>query len=420
MAKNYKWYDCFQYVVLWLTVAAMVISWQAGLWMTILFALATLTKVIAQGKIGNPTLSRPLRWALSGPAVYWAVLALSLLWTSDTDTGLEVLRLKAVLLVCPLGILLSDTSYITSNRLRGLGYALLVALCGSFLYFAVKAGMAMQQGASFSEFKYTFYSNREDGRIYHHAYIALYAVVAMVFGYHELSSRWSGMKAWLRWLLIMSLPLMICYVVVVNSRAGILAMGMASVACVVHLAIRRRSWKLGLGIGVLVVVGIVAATQLVPGYKDRLSSTVKNVEGDARTSINRCNWHAYCESPVWGYGVGDYHARQVEQYREDGFETGANASFNAHNQYLESLLAAGILGLLALLYLLLMPVIAALQRRSVNCFLVAILAAVVAFNLLFESMLERQMGLLFVGCLTSMMVLIMSDEENKFACSPKS
>ncbi|MBQ8704446.1 MAG: O-antigen ligase family protein [Bacteroidales bacterium] len=418
MVKNYKWYDCFQYGVLWLTVAAMVVNWQAGLWMTILFALATVTKILAQGKIGNPTLSRPLRWALLGPVVYWAVLALSLLWTSDTATGLEVLQLKAVLLVCPLGILLSDTSYLTSNHLRGLGYALLAALCGAFLYFAVRAGVAMLQGTSLGAFQNAFYSSHENGRIYHHAYIALYAVVAMGFVYHELTTRWSGMKAWLRWLLIVSLPLLICYVVLVNSRAGMLAMGMAAVACVLHLTITRRSWKLGLGIGVLVVVGIVAATQLVPGYKDRISSTFENVEDDARTSINRCNWHAYCESPVWGYGVGDYHARQVEQYGEDGFEYGANASFNAHNQYMESLLAAGVPGLLALLFFLLMPLVAALRRRS--GFLIALLVAVVAFNLLFESMFERQMGLLFVGWMTAVMALIMSVEENKFARSPKS
>ena len=242
----------------------------------------------------------------------------------------------------------------------------------------------------------------------------------MVFVYHDLVSRWSRMRDWLRWLLILSLPLMICYVVVVNSRAGMLAMGLTVLACVVHLTITRRSWKLGLGVALLVVAGIVAATQLVPGYSDRISSTLKNVEDDARTSINRCNWHTYCESPVVGYGIGDYHARQVEQYVEDGYEYGANAGFNAHNQYLESLLAAGIPGLLALLFLLLAPFVAALRLRGPNGFLIALLFAIVAFNFLFESMLERQMGLLFMGCLVPVMVLIMSVEKNKFVRSAES
>lgn len=420
MMKDYKWYDCLQYAVLWLMVAAVVVNWRAGLWMTMLLLLVTVVKMIAQRKIGNPALSRRQRLALCGPMVYWVVLALSLLWTSDLGAGMEVMRLKAVLFVCPLCLLLSDMSYLTTGHLRGLGYALLLALCGSLAYFAVKAGMAMQQGTSLRAFQDAFYANRDAGEVYHHAYIALYAVVAMVFVYDDLVSRWSTMKGWLRWLLIASLPLMICYVVVVNSRAGMLAMGLTVLACVAHLTITRRSWQLGLGIGVLVVAGIVAATQLVPGYSDRISSTLENVEDDARTSINRSNWHAYGQSPVLGYGVGDYHAVQVEQYGEDGFEFGANAGFNAHNQYMESLLAAGVAGLLALLLFLLMPLAIALRTRSQRCFVVALFSAIVMFNLLFESMLERQMGLLFVGWLFPVMVLILSVEENKFARSPKS
>ena len=113
--------------------------------------------------------------------------------------------------------------------------------------------------------------------------------------------------------------------------------------------------------------------------------------------------------------------RPAYKYQEDMLRrTFANAGFNAHNQYMESLLAAGVAGLLALLLFLLMPLAIALRTRSQRCFVVALFSAIVMFNLLFESMLERQMGLLFVGWLFSVMVLILSVEENKFARSSKS
>lgn len=419
MPKTYKWYDCLQYAVLWLMVATYVVNWRAGLWMTLLLVPATVTKIIAQRKLGNPALDGPLRWTLCAPIVYWLVLASSLLWTSDVATGVALLRLKAVLFVCPLCLLLSDTSYLTSRLLRGLGFALLLALSASFLYFAAKAAIAMLQGTSFNVFQTAFYDNRDAGEVYHHSYIALYAVVALVFVYHVLVSRWYAVKVPLRWLLVASMLLMMCYVVVVNSRAGMLAMGLVVMACVVHLAAVRRSWKLGLAIGLLAVAAIVAATQLVPGYSDRITATLENVENDARTSINRCNWHAYVQSPVVGYGAGDYHTRQVEQYAADGYDYGFDAGFNAHNQYLESLLAAGIPGLLALMVYLLAPCFWALRSRN-HAFVITLLTAVVALNLLFESMLERQMGLLFIGCLYPIMVLIMSVEENKFGHVGKS
>ena len=414
-----KWYDKLQYGAMLLMAAAVPQGWHYGLWAATLLGGVTIIKMVAQHKVGNPALDKTLRWAMLGAVVYWLVLAVSLLWTRDLATGGTVLYLKAVLLIFPLCFLLSDTSYLTPCRLRGVGFALLVGVVGAFLYFLIRAGIAMHHGVSFMSFNSIFY-NRENDIVYHHAYIALYAVIAMVFVYHLLSSHWKELKWWLRGLLVVALLMLISYTVMVNSRAGVLAMGLAAFACVIHLAFSHRSWLLGIGIALLVTGGIVAATKLMPGYVDRIFSTVENVEDDARTSINRANFHAVMQSPVIGYGVGDYHAVQVAKYGDEGFDYGVTAGFNAHNQYMESLLSAGIPGLLALLNFLLVPIFVALKRRSRYGFLSAVMIGVVMFNLLFESMFERQMGLQFIGYLYTIMVLIMSVEENKFAQSKKS
>ena len=416
--KTMKWYDWMQYGVLLLVAFAVPNSWRCGLWVAMLLGLVTIIKMIAQRKVGNPVLKRPLRVALFAPIAYWLLLAISLLWSDDLATGLTLLHLKAVMLIFPVCFLLSDTSYLTTCHLRGVGYALLTGVVAAFLYFLVSAGIGMQQkGVGFVEFQNSFYSHERNG-VYHHAYIALYAVVVMAFVYHELSVHWKELGWWLRGLLICVLLLVVCYTVLVNSRAGMLAMGLTAVACVAHLVVTRRNWKLGLVVGLLVVAAFIAVIKLMPGYVDRLASTVENVHSDARTHINRTNWHAYLGSPVLGYGAGDYHSVQVANYGAEGFEFGESAGFNAHNQYMESLLSTGIPGLLALLFFLLSPLCVALRSRRI--FLVALLTAIVMFNLLFESMLERQMGLLFIGLLFPLIVLIMSVEENKFVQSEKS
>lgn len=407
--RGLRWYDATQYVALLMMAAAVPVGWRFGLWTALLLAAVSLIKMIAQHRVGNPALDRPLRLALYTPIVYWLVQAVSLLWSDDLVTGLVLLRLKAVLLIFPLCFLLSDTSYLTSCRLRALGYALLISVVGGFLYFSTRAGIDMVNGSSFKAVTGATFDTR------HHAYIALYATVAMVFVYHELSCRWKQMKGWHRGLLIATLPVLVCYVVLVNSRAGILAMGLTVVACVVHFAVMHRNWKLTVAIGLLAVAVIVAATQLLPGYVNRISSTLENVEKDARTQINQSNWHAYLKSPLLGYGAGDYHACQVQQYEDDGFGSGVTAEFNAHNQYMESLLSAGVLGLVALLCFLVVPVIITVCQHSRFSFEVTLVVAIVMLNLLFESMLERQMGLLFIGFLMPTMVLIMSAEKNKFA-----
>ena len=414
-----KWYDWIQYGVLVMMAVAIPIAWHYALWVASVLGLVTIIKVIAQRKVWNPSLGTLHQVALCGPVVYWLVLALSLLWSSDIATGLEVLRLKAVLLIFPICLLLSDTTYLTSRHLRGLGYALLTGAVCTFLYFIVNAGIEVSKGMEFKSFQNTFYSPGRSG-VDHHAYIALYTVVAMAFVYHELFRHWKELKGWLRIVLIVSLLLIINHTVIVNSRAGMLVMGLTVVACVVHLVIMQHSWKLGLLVGLLAAAFIVAATQFMPGYVDRIASTVEHAEDDARTFINRSNLHAFTASPIVGYGVGDYHAVQIQHYTADAFEAGIKAEYNAHNQYMESLVSAGVLGLLSLLFFLLTPLFVAWRRHSPQSFLLAVLTGIVMFNLLFESMLERQMGLLFIGPLFAVMVLILSVEENKFVQSSKS
>ena len=109
----------------------------------------------------------------------------------------------------------------------------------------------------------------------------------------------------------------------------------------------------------------------------------------------------------------------MEQYDRDDYDYGAKARFNAHNQYIESMLSAGIIGLIALLLFVFSPLVFAL-RRAPNAVLPVLFATgIVAGNLLVESMLERQMGLLFIGWFMVVMVLVVSKEQNKFGQDAK-
>lgn len=412
MKQGNSWYNTLQYIVLLLTVAVVPVHWRVGLFFVLLMVIATVVKLIAQRKVGNPMIGRSLLWVLLGPVIYWAVLAISLCWSHDIVTGLEVLLRNAVLLCFSFCFLISDTSYLTSRLLRGMGYALVVATCGTFFYFLVNAGMAKAQGIDIVSFYDNYYSHDRNG-YRHHAYIAMYAIVAMVFVYHELYTYWKELKVWHRCLLLFTMALLLSYVVLVNSRVGMIVMGVSILACVVHLLITKRSWKLGVGIAVLLLLCVVGVTKSIPTYTDRVSKTMVNVEEDIRMSVYRHNWHAICDNPIIGYGVGDAHAIRLETYKNEGFNVGAQAGLNAHNQYMESMLRAGLLGVLSLLFFLLSPLVVALCRHSRYTFVIAVFTCIVMMNLLFESMLERQMGLLFIGGLYAVMALMMCVEEKE-------
>lgn len=108
-------------------------------------------------------------------------------------------------------------------------------------------------------------------------------------------------------------------------------------------------------------------------------------------------WHCASigikESFWWGYGIGDSRQSLQEIYRREGFWAGLARSYNAHNQYLESWLSAGIPAVLLLLGLLGWY----FYRGYNSAPWLAMAVAFFALCLLTESMLERAWGVLLIN-----------------------
>ena len=67
---------------------------------------------------------------------------------------------------------------------------------------------------------------------------------------------------------------------------------------------------------------------------------------NARLAIWTCTLDAIKNNPVVGYGIGDTEKALRKAYEVKGFTFGLRNNFNTHNQYLDILLNAGIIGLL--------------------------------------------------------------------------
>lgn len=422
------WYDRLHLVSMLLMAAAMPIDFHCGLWAAALLGLTSIVKMVAQRHIGNRSLSRPLRVALGSVVVYWFLHVVSIAYGGDPSTGWRVVELKSVLMIFVLAFLLTDTGYLREDHFRWFFYALWVSMCGVFLYYVGMAVGGLIGGKSAASAFGVMFDPR------HHAYTALYIDTALAFVYVELVSRWSVLKPWPRVLLIASVLCLITYVLMVNSRAGILVMWIVTAICVLHLSVFRRRWWQALLLATLFSGFTLGMEAVLPGHSNRIASTIENVasvagsdEGDdeedmddedaitpdARISINKSAFALSLQRPLFGYGASRYRAALAERYEADGYEYGAKRVQNAHNQYLETVLSVGSFGLLLLLVFFLLPLWRAWKGR--RYFLPALLmSTIVCINLLFESMLERQMGLLFIGYFMTLIVLLINIQENKF------
>ena len=99
------------------------------------------------------------------------------------------------------------------------------------------------------------------------------------------------------------------------------------------------------------------------------------------------------EKPLTGVGLARVDERRVQEYLKNGWEEEAALNLNAHNQFMEAQMTFGIAGSIALLWMLLTPLIFRKQLKYPK--LAVWFVLMISFFLMFESMFNRQWGIMF-------------------------
>ncbi len=329
--------------------------------------------------------------------VYWCLYLLSMLWTADKATGwLEVSRL-AWFAVVPLTCLCTDFREVTKKRLRNILWLYVIFMSVLFVVLLVvnqlKPGQLFLWLRGESEFYYL-----------HHSYMAVYIVAGLAFLYSEcVFAETASVKKNI--LIVLCTCCLFPFLLLVNSRTGTLGLVMLLVMCWAHLCFVRKKFRDSFIMLVSVaLIGCVSYITLPERFK-RLSTTTEQVAqgdtSDIRFVIMERAWMVVKENPVLGVGVGD-----IEDALTPLYESKENV-FRPHNQYLETWMATGAFGMVTLLLMMFLPMFDAFRRRR---WLAVSIIIIFAVSILFESMLERQMGVSFF-CV--MMVLFVVDAQCK-------
>jgi O-antigen ligase len=112
--------------------------------------------------------------------------------------------------------------------------------------------------------------------------------------------------------------------------------------------------------------------------------------------------------PILGTGAGDCEDELLKVYRKNNFEIALKASYNPHNQFLQTLLTLGPIGLFFLL-----GIFGSMLRRADRNqdFPLFLLVIVFAFSMITESMLERQSGIFLFTVLTCFFAAVSKMQE---------
>lgn len=186
------------------------------------------------------------------------------------------------------------------------------------------------------------------------------------------------------------------------SRAGILVLLISSFFAFIGLAI-KQSWsrKTWLITSVSALFSLVLIFQL-PTIKNRVVKPLKVLtsgksNGESSTDLRVATWTSAIklikERPLLGYGAGETSNKIQEQNKKDGKEFLVQRGLNnAHNQYLNDLVSTGFLGLIAILIVIFYPLLK-FKRRLTKPFM--FFQFMFAFNLMFDSILNSQSGVVF-------------------------
>lgn len=263
---------------------------------------------------------------------------------------------------------------------------------------------------------FTCFTSSQFSPIHHPSYSSIFYTVSLFLVWYAYSQRFYWMKLWgaLFLSLAYTLAILFCF-----SLAGLLFFFCAFAITLLVLVYYKWGRIVTLIMSVISPILLVVLFQTVPVLKQEFNGAKKYLDeylinpavfvqkkqypmsgSEVRLVMWTASFQALLEYP-FGVGTGNVDEVLAHKLIQLNQHELAKQALNPHNQYLQTGLEVGIIGLLAVLA----PFVYALRffKRSKNWLLLLVVGSLL-FNMLFESMLQRQSGIVFFTLAVCMLV----------------
>lgn len=337
------------------------------------------------------------RWTFSFALLYILYLA-GMLYTTNFGYGWFDLEIKMSMFLFPLVFATSPWPLFPEERSRLVPWFFVAGCITGALILLGRAAVneyAYGISSSFYYMKLSWY--------FHASYLSMYYNFAIGFLFLQLFQQYHRRRsiAILIGGLILFLMVMVLLLV---SKAGLLTMVIIIIAATLYAWFRLKNGWLGAAIsgGVLILFFIayliapVIFSRVAGAERAIVSAPVRNrvkAESNAdRMAVWSTSAGIIKKHFLFGVGTGDVKDALLDGYRENNLIPALRHKFNAHSQFIQTFVTLGLTGFLVLLASLLLPAINAMRRGQV---LYLVFLLIFTLNILFESMLEIQQGVVF-------------------------
>ena len=312
-------------------------------------------------------------------------------------------------LAAPLFILTRRRTRLTNNRIH---LAFMVFALSTFVHLCILFAIAIHKYVQTGNEVYLYY--QQLSFIRHPSYVAMYATFSFYFLLDFLNKTHKFLSRFFKILLYIIMAVLLLGVFFLQSKAGIVVFCILAVVWFIYLLFVRNT-NIAAALSIIIVIssiGIVLhETQWVPmhRFKDSIEDVNKfktNHLGSGSSEIRLTVWKSTLEickkNLPWGVGTGDATDELSVNAVKKNYTNLIGRHFNAHNQYLQTLLTTGIPGLIVLLTYCLHPFITGIRKKNV---LYISFALILILNLVVESMFEVRGGVCFFAIFNTLLLL---------------
>ncbi len=294
---------------------------------------------------------------------------------------------KILLWALPIAILSLPFSLFTKKRIKILIYTYLI---GCATYVLVTLGYGIMRAEQFQAFYYTIYTRLSLWK--HPTFMAMMLLFSNVILYYRNYINEEKQPKWERAAILILLILQSFYIILLQSKAGLIAFAALMPFLFYHLyqKLSRRKFYV---IILTCILGAVCCYQLIPEKYNRFTgmmNVLKNANSEqALSSTNyrvmamSASIDAIKSNPILGVG---YMGAQ-DQLAAVASSNDLSTELRPHNQYLQTTMQLGIIGLIALLAILVSIPYCCKQQQMTRYF-AATFVLLFAIVSLFESSWE--------------------------------
>lgn len=314
--------------------------------------------------------------------VFYALHLIGLVYTPSQNFNSARFNVEVKLSFIILPLIFSTIPPLPLKRTRNVLQAFVISCCS---FSVITLGYALYRNYQLNQlaqFESKFFTNSELIKAFaelHPSYYSLYLSFCLfIILYFATTHKYS--KKLIALLGILQLYIFII-ILLLGGRMVILTLLTISFTIILFYSFKTNK-KL---IGISLIIGLLGLTALfflaIPTNWDRLKKAINYKNDDIahyrhsgvglRLSIWDCAMDIISKKPLIGYGTGEAQDKLEQCYRAKKYyalyywiDIGKGTRFNAHNQYFQTLIALGIVGLLSLLSITWYPFFLSIKAKN--------------------------------------------------------